>query len=79
MINPIKRIKNEKGLSTIDLATLANCSIAHVKQSQSGHVKTLPESILKALEKFGYDKKEIQKDYLTWKISEINKMLEDIV
>ena len=77
-MNPLKEVIKEKKISVRDLALIAGVGTPEIYHIMSGRSVRLPESVLTALEKIGYDPDEIQNDYITWRRAKAQKILEKI-
>jgi transcriptional regulator with XRE-family HTH domain len=76
MKNPVRRIKEEKGLTNREIAILLEQSVANVSHLLNGHFNFIPEKTLNVFEELGYNKTELQKEYKRYRKSEQRKITE---
>jgi len=68
--NPVKRVRDELGLSRHDIAVMAGCGIVYVYQLERGSLTRVPESICKVLAGLAVDVDRLQDDYKAWRMAE---------
>ncbi|MBH0176251.1 hypothetical protein IHV09_22090 [Fictibacillus sp. 23RED33] len=77
--NPIARIKEEKGYSWPEFAEVLGISRARILQLNGGVNNRISESILKRLNELGYDSKEINREYVLWKIKMLDRLKKELL
>jgi transcriptional regulator with XRE-family HTH domain len=65
--NPVKRVRDELGLSRHDIAVMAGCGIVYVYQLERGSLTRVPESICKVLAGLGVDAVALGREYAAWR------------
>lgn len=75
MINPVVKVRKEKGLSVTQLAILAGVTSARIRQVEQGDAVRLSGNVLGALEQLGYDPERLNRDYTVWRSAQIAKIL----
>ena len=75
MINPVVKVRKEKGLSVTQLAILAGVTSARIRQVERGDAVRLSGNVLGALEQLGYDPERLNRDYTVWRSAQIAKIL----
>jgi len=63
MENPIKRIREEKGLSRDEFAILCNVSYSVIASLESSRAVKVNKEVLEVLGGWGYDSEKIQEEY----------------
>ena len=74
MNNPINMIRKEKGLTWAQFSMLAGVSTQTLHRIESGNLKVITPAVLDTVEKWGYDRHQIESDYQTWKIKRVNEL-----
>ena len=76
MINPIQRIKEEKNLTLMEMATIFNVSESTLYQNLKGGRRELSEQILSTLDEMGYNIDEIKEEYRQFKLKKRLELME---
>lgn len=66
MVNPIKKIVNESGLSLISYSILNGISISTLKSVYYGNVSSIPKKVKSTLKKQKHDIGVLDKEYQEW-------------
>lgn len=67
-------IRKEKGLTWAQFSMLAGVSTQTLHRIESGNLKVITPAVLDTVEKWGYNRNEIESDYQTWKIKRVNEL-----
>jgi predicted transcriptional regulator len=67
MKNPLKKIKEEKNLTLEEFALVAEVSQSTIYKNIQGSNKEVNLDILRACERFGYKRKDIEEKYKKFK------------
>jgi len=78
MVNPLERIKEERGLSTKELCFEMGLNYSNFRHCMAGTYATMPKSYKEPLENLGYDPDEIQREYIEWNISRLQDKLKGL-
>lgn len=65
-MNPLKRMRMEKGLSVKEFALLTGISGPRIRQLERGETFKLPPSVLDTLEQLGFDPVAAREEYEAW-------------
>jgi transcriptional regulator with XRE-family HTH domain len=66
MINPIRKIRMEKKLTSAELGILSGLHQSRIIHYELGYAKSLSPSLLAAVEYLGYDAQVVSQDYRKW-------------
>ena len=69
-MNPLKKAREELGLSRHEVAIMAGTSIVAIYNAERGSLTRVPESICVVLTGLGVDAERLQDDYKTWRMAE---------
>lgn len=75
-MNPIKKIRKEKGLTMSQLAMIAGVSATRINQIERGDNVKLRGPILSAVDQLGYDPTTISTEYTQWREKQISAVLQ---
>lgn len=79
MENPFIAIRKEKVLTVSQEAMIFGVSDMTIRRIENGIARTISPIVLNSLEKWGYDKKQIQSDYEQWKAYRIRQLENNIL
>ena len=79
MINPIRKIKQEKDLTTTELAKLAGVGFSTLQNIEQGRPISINNKLLALIEKLGYNKDQVKRDYEKCKEAEKEELLKKIM
>jgi transcriptional regulator with XRE-family HTH domain len=66
VINPIRKIRQEKNLVSAELGILAGLHQSRIIHYELGYAKGLSPSLLEAVKYLGYDPKVVSEEYQKW-------------
>jgi len=75
-MNPLKKARLEKGLTSIQFATLAGVTGGRIRQLEAGEAPGLSASVKNALARLGYDPEKVDKEYRQWREERVRQVLE---
>ncbi len=69
-VNPLKKAREELGLSRHEVAIMAGTSIVAIYNAERGSLTRVPESVCAVFAGLGVDAERLQDAYKTWRMAE---------
>lgn len=74
-MNPVAKVRKDRGLNVTQLAILAGVSAATIRAIEKGDPIQISPHVLRALERLGYDPEQLAYAYADWRHKQIAKVL----
>lgn len=74
-MNPVAKVRKDRGISVTQLAILAGVSAATIRAIEKGDPIKISPHVLRALERLGYDPEQLAYAYADWRHEQIAKVL----